>query len=144
MHDNVCVTLLPAYVHSCQPSLQVMSSASLTRGETGREREKKKKEPSQTQSNMYPNNPSHRNRAPKNGQQRPAFINLSTPLHLCKKKKRGQKKSLASATDSIPTGKTQVPCLLDYMFEHMLGAARSNLNYNRVAMNIIVFGELEL
>lgn len=45
MHDNVCVTLLPAYVHSCQPSLQVMSSASLTRGETGREREKKKKSP---------------------------------------------------------------------------------------------------
>lgn len=42
MHDNVCVTLLPAYVHSCQPSLQVMSTASLTREERGREREEKK------------------------------------------------------------------------------------------------------
>lgn len=58
--------------------------------------------------------------------------------------KKKKKKSVASATDSIPTGKTQVSCLLDYMFEHMLGAAQSNLNYNRVAMNIIVFGELEL
>lgn len=45
MHDNVCVTLLPAYVHSCQPSLQVMSTASLTRGERGggEERERKKR-----------------------------------------------------------------------------------------------------
>ena len=41
MHDNVCVTLLPACVHSCQPSLQVMRTASLTRGE----REGKKKSP---------------------------------------------------------------------------------------------------
>lgn len=62
MHDNVCVTLLPAYVHSCQPSLQVMSTASMTREEGER---RGKKQPSQTQSNMYPNNPSHRNRVPK-------------------------------------------------------------------------------
>lgn len=41
MHDNVCVTLLPAYVHSCQPSLQVMSTTPLTRVERG---EKKKKQ----------------------------------------------------------------------------------------------------
>lgn len=48
MHDNVCVTLLPACVHSCQPSLQVMSAASLTmlEGKRGGER-------SQTQSNVY-------------------------------------------------------------------------------------------
>lgn len=42
MHDNVCVTLLPAYVHSCQPSLQVMSTTPLTRVERG---EKKKQSP---------------------------------------------------------------------------------------------------
>lgn len=55
-----------------------------------------------------------------------------------------RKKKVASATDSIPTGKIQVSCLLDYMFEHMLGAVWSNLNYNWVAMNIIIFRELEL
>lgn len=75
MHDNVCVTLLPAYVHSCQPSLQVMSTTPLTRVERG---EKKKTEPSQTQSNMYPNNPSHRNRAPKMDS-KSQFISTSPP-----------------------------------------------------------------
>lgn len=59
-------------------------------------------------------------------------------------KKREKRKGLASVTNSIPTGKTQVSRLLDYMFEHMLGAAWSNLNCNRVARNIILFGELEL
>lgn len=60
-------------------------------------------------------------------------------LFMLKKKKKG----VASASNSIPTGKTQVSCLPDYMFEHMLGAAQNNLNYNW-AMNIIIFGELEL
>lgn len=124
----------------------------------GRERERgRKKKPSQTQSNMYPNNPSHWKGVPKNGQQRPAFINLSTPPCLCLKQNKTKEKatnkktlpttkneSVASATDSIPTGKSQVSCLLDYMFEHMLGAAWSSLNYSQVAMIIIFFGELEL
>lgn len=66
---------------------------------------------------------------------------LPSDSFMLKKKK---KKKVASATDSIPTGKIRVSCLLDYMFEHMLGAVWSNLNYNWVAMNIIIFGELEL
>jgi len=52
----------------------------------GRERGEKK-EPSQTQSNMYPNNPSHRNRAPKmdiKGQ----FLSTSLPLLVYAKKKK--------------------------------------------------------
>lgn len=136
MHDNVCVTLLPAYVHSCQPSLQVMSTASLTREE--RERGEKK-EPSHTQSNMYPNNPSHGNRAPKMDSKGQL---LSTSLRRFIYAKKPPKR-VASATSSIPTGKTRVSWLPDYMFEHMLGAAQNNLNYNW-AMNIIIFGELEL
>lgn len=76
MHDNVCVTLLPAYVHSCQPSLQVMSTASMTREEGER---RGKKQPSQTQSNMYPNNPSHRNRVPKMDS-KGHLLSISLPL----------------------------------------------------------------
>lgn len=139
MHDNMCVTLLPAYVHSCQPSLQVMRTAPLTTVER-----EKKIEHSQPQSNMYPNNPSHGNRAPKMDR-KGQFLSTILPFFIYAKKKiKKIKKCVASVTDSIPTGKIQVSCLLDYMFEHMLGAAWSNLNYNWVAMNIIIFGELEL
>lgn len=75
----------------------------------------------------------------------PSWFMLKTKQKTTNKKiTTTNRKSVASATDSIPTGKSQVSCLLDYMFEHMLGAARSNLNYNQVAMNIIFFGELKL
>lgn len=120
MHDNVCVTLLPAYVHSCQPSLQVMSRASLTRGE--RERERKKKSPHRHKATCTQITQATGIERQKWTAKASFYQPLYSSLFMLKtKQKTNNKKTyqphknkiVASATNSIPTGKSQVPvCLI--------------------------------